>query len=97
MRLFKTWAVAKTLLAREELAGVTESGQRALAYRDAADGILTFGSGNVRYRGGWSGVTEYLPNDLVTRGGTGYIAKAASSGVEPGVTSGWATSWDALG
>ncbi len=97
MRLFRTWEAAKALLAREELAGVTEDGQRALAYRDAADGITAFGTGNVRYRGAWSGGTDYLPNDLVTRGGAGYIAKTANSGVEPGVTTGWADDWDALG
>lgn len=48
------------------------------------------------WRGDWSGATAYLTGHAVARSGASYIAIASSTGVEPGVTSGWATSWNVL-
>lgn len=48
------------------------------------------------WRGEWSGATAYLADQAVSRGGASYIAIAPNSGVEPGVTAGWATSWSVL-
>ena len=48
------------------------------------------------WRGEWSGATAYATGHAVARTGASYIAIASSTGVEPGVTSGWATSWNVL-
>lgn len=44
-------------------------------------------------RGAYSSSATYLPLNLVTNNGGSYLAKETVSGVEPGVTSGWANYW----
>lgn len=98
MRIFRTLDAAQTLLGREELAVLTEDGRRSFVYRDDTNAVLLLG-GDMSYRGAWSGTRDYRMGDLVTHGGTGYVAKermTASSPVQPGVTGGWASFWDAL-
>lgn len=94
--MFKSLAAAQALLNPEELAVLVEDGSRSFVYRDDVGAVMLVG-GDMRYRGTWGGGNEYRRGDLVTLAGVGYVAKAANTGVEPGVASGWATSWDALG
>jgi hypothetical protein len=44
----------------------------------------------------WLATTYYLENNCVTHSGTSYQALGPSVAIEPGVTSGWATSWVAI-
>ncbi|MDQ3343665.1 MAG: hypothetical protein M3524_08840 [Actinomycetota bacterium] len=50
-----------------------------------------------KWQGVWSAATAYIlgpPAAVVRHAGILYIALANSTAVEPGVTTGWATSWD---
>jgi len=70
-------------------------------------GLITKGGTTVK--GTYSGVTPYAAGDIVNspsagyeQGGAGpgshnwFVAKGATTGVEPGVTPGWGTFWDKL-
>src|SRR5690606_7503352 len=47
--------------------------------------------------GAWNGARPYEPGDSVsTSAGASYVAIVANTGVEPGVTAGWETSWQVL-
>ena len=51
------------------------------------------GKVSISDKGAYSGSVSYTPLDLVTDNGGAFLCKAACSGVEPGVTSGWASYW----
>ena len=44
----------------------------------------------------WDSETTYQQLNIVLHGSESYIAKAGSTGIEPGVTSGWENSWQLL-
>ena len=44
-------------------------------------------------KGAWSSANTYAILNTVTHNGGSFMAIAANSNVEPGVTAGWATSW----
>lgn len=54
---------------------------------------VTLGQVAVISRGAWSSGTAYNVLDMVSHNGGAFLCAVANSGVEPGVTSGWATSW----
>ena len=48
----------------------------------------------VAYKGNWNTTDSYAQRDWVRHSGASYLALGAvNAGIEPGVTSGWATSW----
>lgn len=52
--------------------------------------------GVTNWRGAYSNSTTYSVGDAVSNGGTSYVARLPSTGVEPGVTAGWQTYWMVL-
>lgn len=52
--------------------------------------------GITSWTGAWSSSTSYTTGQAVSNGGTSYVAIAPSTNVQPGVTSGWETSWMVL-
>lgn len=54
---------------------------------------ITLGQVSIISRGAWSNSTAYSPLDLVGHGGGTFLCKAANTGKEPGVASGWASYW----
>lgn len=52
--------------------------------------------GVTAWQGGWDAGTTYTTADSVSYNGTSYVARTGSTGVEPGVTSGWETYWQVL-
>lgn len=44
-------------------------------------------------KGAWSSAASYVNLNTVTHNGGSFMAIASNSNVEPGVTSGWASSW----
>jgi hypothetical protein len=57
--------------------------------------MATYNLGQVTIvnKGAWSSSANYVLLNTVTHNGGSFMAIAANSGVEPGVTSGWASSW----
>ena len=51
------------------------------------------GKASISDKGAYSGLVSYTPLDLVTNNGGAFLCKAAASGIEPGVTTGWASYW----
>lgn len=47
-------------------------------------------------KGTWDSETTYQQLNIVLHGSESYIAKAGSTGIEPGATSGWENSWQLL-
>lgn len=60
--------------------------------------MATYNLGQVAIvnKGAWSSATNYAVLNTVTHNGGSFMAIAANSNVEPGVSSGWATSWVAM-
>lgn len=52
--------------------------------------------GITSFTGQWSNVTAYTAGQAVSNNGSSYVARIGSTGVEPGVTPGWQTSWMVL-
>jgi hypothetical protein len=48
------------------------------------------------FTGAYNSGTAYNTGDAVSNNGSSYVAIAPSTGIEPGVTAGWETSWMAL-
>lgn len=57
--------------------------------------MATFNLGQVAIvnKGAWASGTAYSLLNTVTHNGGSFMAIAANTGVEPGVASGWASSW----
>lgn len=53
----------------------------------------TLGQAAIVSKGAWSASVTYNALNTVTHNGGSFMAIAQNSGVEPGVTSGWASSW----
>lgn len=51
---------------------------------------------SVTPKGAWSNTANYKRLDIVSHGGGSYMAMQASVGVEPSVTTGWASYWQVL-
>ena len=51
------------------------------------------GKVSISDKGSYSGSVSYEPLDLVTNKGGAFLCREAASGIEPGVTSGWASYW----
>lgn len=49
--------------------------------------------GFINWMGAWSSATTYAVNDAVSHNGSSYVARQASTDVEPGVDAGWETYW----
>ena len=60
--------------------------------------MATFNLGQVAIvnKGAWSSSVSYLPLNVVSHNFGSFMAIAANSNVQPGVTSGWASSWLSL-
>ena len=60
--------------------------------------MATYNLGQVAIinKGAWSSGTNYAPLNTVTHNGGSFMAISANSNVEPGVTSGWISSWVAM-
>lgn len=54
---------------------------------------ITLGQVSIIDKGAWASGTAYSPLDLVQNGGGSFLCKAANTGKQPGVTSGWANYW----
>ena len=52
--------------------------------------------GIINWTGQWSSGTSYVSDDAVSWKGSSYVARTASTAIEPGVTGGWATYWMVL-
>lgn len=57
----------------------------------AAEQLIRWQSNAPRYRGAWTAADSYVKDDIVTRLGASYIAKAASTNVAPPNATKWAT------
>ena len=58
-----------------------------------ADTIGNITVGTFAYYESWNSTTTYTSGDQVSHNGVIYQAKKASTNVEPGVASGWKSSW----
>lgn len=56
----------------------------------------TLGQAAIVNKGAWSSSTPYAILNTVTHSAGSFMAIKASTGIEPGVTSGWATYWVAM-
>ena len=56
----------------------------------------TLGQVAIISKGAWSASVNYAPLNTVTHNGGSFMAIAANSNKEPGVTSGWETYWVAM-
>ena len=54
---------------------------------------ISLGQAAIVSKGAWSSSVSYVPLNTVTHRGGSFMAIANNSNVEPGVTSGWASSW----
>lgn len=54
---------------------------------------IVLGQVSIISRGAWASGTAYNPLDLVGNVGGTFLCKQANTGVQPGVTSGWANYW----
>ena len=54
---------------------------------------ITLGQVSFIDRGAWASGTAYSPLDLVEANGGTFLCKAANTGKQPGVTSGWVNYW----
>lgn len=54
---------------------------------------IPLGQAAIVSKGAWSSSATYAVLNTVTHNGGSFMAIAANSNVEPGVTSGWASSW----
>lgn len=56
----------------------------------------TLGTVAIANKGAYSASLAYEPLNAVTNAGGCFLCKAACSGIEPGVTAGWAAYWTAI-
>jgi hypothetical protein len=64
---------------------VNNGAHDAAALQTAIQALQAAQSAGFTFRGSWSGSTAYLPNDVVSRAGSSYIALVAATAIDPAV------------
>ena len=81
----------------QDLSGYVETSTLTSDYSTTTEMNTAIGTATadlITDRGAWSNSDTYAQHDFVRHSGAAYLAlQAVNAGIEPGVTSGWSTSW----